>query len=300
MRQLNYHHLRYFWAIARDGNLTRVAERLRVSPSALSSQLRQLEAQLDERLFERVGRTLVLTEAGAVVLAHADTIFEAGEELLATIAEGRSPKHPLRVGASATLSRNFQESFVEPLLRDEGARLQLVAASQDELLERLKGHELDVVLANRPPQADRARGLACRLLARQKVSLIARRARRRFRFPADVEGAPMLLPGAGSALRAGFDAVCERHRVKPRVVAEVDDMAMLRLLTRDTRAVALLPPVVVRDELRSGVLREAAAVPGLYEEFYGITAERKFQHPRLAALLETSANQLLQTHSPRR
>ncbi|MBL8955799.1 MAG: LysR family transcriptional regulator [Myxococcaceae bacterium] len=102
MRQLNYHHLRYFWAVARDGNMTRVAERLRVSPSALSSQVKQLEAQLDEPLFERVGRTLVLTEAGAVVFAHAETIFAAGDELLATIAEGRSPHHPLRVGASAT------------------------------------------------------------------------------------------------------------------------------------------------------------------------------------------------------
>lgn len=295
---LNFHHLQYFWAVAKDGNLTRTARRLRVSQSALSTQIRQLEEQLEQRLFEREGRQLKLTEAGRITLAFAETIFTTGSELVATLEEGRKPQEVLRVGAVATLSRNFQDSFITPLLDAPKVRLQMRSGRLDELLDRLGAHELDLVLSNRPVGSDFDAGFRCRRIARQKVSLIGRPRSEPFRFPDDLNGdLPLLLPSRDSDIRAAFDVICEPLDVRFHVMAEVDDMAMMRLLARDTRAVALLPSVVVRDELRSGSLQEYCEVPGLYENFYAIVAERRFPHPLLRMLLARSEEEILAMRS---
>lgn len=298
--QINFHHLRYFWAVAKDGNLTRTAARLRVAQSALSSQIQQLQEQLECRLFERSGRRLVLTEAGQLVLAHAEQIFAMGTQLVATLERGRHPEQLIRIGAVATLSRNFQESFVTPLLRKPGVRLCLESGLLADLLQRLEAHELDLVLSNRPPRRGAGAHLRCRRIARQQVSIVGPRRPLRFRFPHDVADAPMVVPGRESDIRSEFDAMCEQRGVRYRVLAEVDDMATMRLLARDTDALALLPTVVVRDELRQGILHEQCAVPGLFETFYAITADRMFQHPLIATALASDERDLLETAAARR
>lgn len=290
---INFHHLRYFWAVARDGNLTRTAQRLRVAQSALSSQIRQLEEQLGQALFVREGRRLVLTEAGTIALAHADEIFSAGSELLSTLKEGRRRQHTLRVGAVATLSRNFQRSFVRPLLTQANVRLRLTSGSIEELLAQLEAHVLDVVLSNRPAARSAERRFRSRKLARQPVSIVSSQPRAGFRFPEGLADASMILPGESSELRTEFDALCERLGVRLRVRAEVDDMATMRLLARDSDALVLVPSVVVRDELRQGVVHELCVVPELSETFYAITVDRRFQHPLLRSLLERDEAQLL-------
>jgi len=295
---LNYHHLQYFWSVAKDGKLTRTAERLRISPSALSTQIRQLEDALGEPLFERQGRTLKLTEAGRMVMGYAESIFTTGGDLLATLRDGRLREQPFRVGAVATLSRNFQESFVKPLLNERGVRMCLVAGAIDDLLGRLADHSLDVVLSNQPVIGDEAHAFRSRRVARQKVSFVAHPRRKAFRFPRDIADVRFLLPGPHNAIRIAFDAICERLNVSVRVLAEIDDMAMIRLLARDTDAVALLPAVVVRDELNSRVLRECGVVPGLYEEFYAITVERRYAHPLLKGLLSRTVDELLGDRTP--
>jgi LysR family transcriptional activator of nhaA len=291
---LNFHHLQYFYAVATDGNLTRTARRLRIAQSALSVQIRQLEEQLGQSLFARQGRRLVLTEAGRMAQAYAATIFAAGGELVATVRDGELHDRPLRVGAVTTLSRNFQESFVRPLLGDRDAQLHLVAGSQQELVDRLQGHDLDVVLANQPPPSPHDRELVTQLLARQAVSIVAPLPVCHFDWTVDLNGCAMVLPGPGSALRTAFDALVARHGITVHVRAEVDDMAMLRLLARDSGALALVPSVVVRDELRSAILYELCAMAELAESFYAITAQRKFQNPRLAPLLARDQSLLLQ------
>lgn len=289
MPQLNYHHLQYFWAVAKEGRLTRAAERLHVSQSALSAQIRQLEDQLGQPLFHRVGRALQLTEAGRIALAYAEQIFAAGSELVATLTEGhRADRQVLRIGAVATLSRNFQESFVRPLLARRDIDLVLQSGSLAELLARLSSHTVDLVLSNRPVLADAQAEWRCRRIARQQVSLVGPPRGRRaapFRFPEDLEGRFLLLPSVNSEIRTAFDLLCEQLSLRPQILAEVDDMAMLRLLARDTDAVALLPSVVVRDELREGVLQEYCVVPHLVEQFYAITVKRHFQPPLLKTLL---------------
>lgn len=301
MQRLNFHHLHYFWVVAKEGNLTRAAQSLHVSQSALSTQIRQLEEQLGQALFERQGRRLVLTEAGRVALSYAESIFSAGSELVALLRHGqRQERQVLRLGAVATLSRNFQENFLRPLLQREDVELSLQSGSLDELLQRLQVHKLDLVLSNREVHPTVERPWRCRRIARQPVSLVGRPGPRQaaFRFPQDLASVALLLPGRDNDIRAGFDLLCEQQGIHYRLRAEVDDMALLRLLARDSDSVALVPTVVVQDELRAGVLVEYGVVPQLYESFYGITVQRHFEPPLLKTLLRRPQGQVLGSMPP--
>lgn len=291
MHRLNYRHLYYFWSVAKEGHLTRAAGQIHLSQSALSAQIRQLEDQLGQPLFTREGRALHLTELGRVVLAYADAIFALGAELVATITAGAGQKvQRLRVGAVATLSRNFQENFLRPVVDREDLQLALESSSLDDLLERLAVHKLDLVLSNRPVSGDADHPWRCRRIARQPVCLVGppRPARKAFRFPEDLAGARLLVPGHTSDIRTQFDLLCEDLHITATIFAEVDDMALLRLLARDSGGVALVPEVVVQDELRGGLLQKYCVVPDVFENFYAITAERQRHPPVLRALLARS------------
>lgn len=296
MSRLNFHHLHYFWAVAKEGNLTRAAALLHVSQSALSAQIRQLEEQLGQPLFARTGRSLQLTEAGQLALGYADSIFAAGAELTALMREGhRKERQVLRIGAVATLSRNFQENFLRALLARDDVELVLHSGSLVDLLARLRVHTLDLVLSNQRVHASTDHPWRCQRIARQPVSLVGkpRTKRKAFRFPEELAEVPLLLPGRDNDIRAGFDLMCDQLGIRYRLRAEVDDMALLRLLARDSDGVALLPTVVVQDELRSGVLVEYGVVPDLHENFYAISIQRHFSPPLIKALLKQSEADVL-------
>ncbi|WP_395703255.1 LysR family transcriptional regulator [Aquabacterium sp.] len=298
MARLNYHHLHAFWAVAKEGHLTRASERLHVSPSALSTQIRQLEEVLGQRLFEREARALRLTEAGRVALGYAESIFASGTELLSVLKEGlRAQRQVLRIGAVSTLSRNFQENFIAPLLQRDDVELVMQSGGLAELLTRLRVHTLDLVLTNRRVQGSSEEPWRCRRIAQQPVSLVGRPSKRRkpFRFPDDLANVPLLLPAGDSDIRTGFDLLCEQLGLRYTLKAEVDDMALLRLLARDAGGVALVPSVVVRDELRSGVLVEHAIVPDLFEHFYAVTVPRRYAPPLLRQLLGRPEAEVLGT-----
>lgn len=278
MRNLNYRHLFYFWQVAKLGHLTQAAARLHVSQSALSSQIRQLETYLGRSLFERSGRSLVLTSFGTTVLDYAEAIFGLGQELMATV-RGDSDQlvRQLRIGAVATLSRNFLENMLRQLHGTSGVRLTLESGGFDDLLGRLQLHNLDVVFSNRPVIAESGKPWRCARIDRQSVCLVGPPLpkRRRFSLPGGIGSVRLVLPGKSSDIRSQFDVWCERHGIQPEIAAEVDDMAMLRLVARDSGAVTLVPEVVVQDELREGRLVRYCAVPGIYENFYAITASRR-------------------------
>jgi len=288
LRQLNFHHLHYFWVVAREGHLTRAAQQLHVSQSALSSQIRQLEEQLGHALFLREGRTLRLTEFGVLALGYADSIFSLGAELISTAQGGAGQQSQrLRVGAVATLSRNFQENFLRPVIGIPDIRLSLESASLEELLERLRAHRLDLILSNKPVSADAQQRWRCRRVSRQSVCLVGppRRRRKPFSFPEDMHDLPLLLPGRSSDIRSQFDLLCEELGLTVRAYAEVDDMAMLRLLARDSGGVTVVPEVVVQDELKQGSLHKYCELPRVFENFYAITMRRHFQSAVLKSLL---------------
>lgn len=288
MAHLNLHHLRLFRAIARDGTLTGAARRLNLSQSALSSQLRALESALGQDLFDRQGRALILTEAGRIALDHAETIFRTADDLTATLAGAGRARRALRVGALATLSRNFQMQFLAPLIGRPDVEVVLRSGDQDHLLRALEGLALDVVLTNMAPAQDAASRWLVHPIAAQGVALIGVPARIGAQGAplAQLLGAhPLILPTRETALRAGFDALVAGLGITPMIAAEVDDMAMIRLLARADAGLAVIPPIVVRDELAAGHLQLAADLPGISESFVAVTLQRRFGNPLLAAVL---------------
>ncbi len=289
MAFLNYHHLRYFWVIATEGGLTRAARLLNVSPSSLSVQLKALEAQLGQNLFEREGRTLRLTEAGRIALAYASAVFKSGDELLNTLKGlGLDGRQTLRIGAVATLSRNFQLELLKPYIDRHDVELLVRSGAFSDLLAQLEAHALDLVLANQPAALDLDAEWQNTLIAEQPVSLIGRpevaSIGRPFRFPQDLATVPIVLPGRGEGIRTAFDRLLEEAGVTPIILAEVDDMAMLRLIARESHSLTLAPPVVVIEELTSGALVEHSRLPNIKEAFYVITRRRRFENPLLREL----------------
>ena len=288
MAELNYHHLRYFWAVAHDGNLTRTAERLNLSQSAVSVQIKQLEASLGHALFERRGRQLILTEAGRIALDHADAIFASGRELIGTLQEKGRSRQAVRIGALATLSRNFHMEFLRPILGRQDVEIILRSGTSAQLLQALEALNLDVVLINRAPLRDASTPFVSHRLSEQPVSLVG--------TPELLggisglndllAGLPIILPTSDTGVRIGFDALTERLGIRPQIAAEVEDMAMMRLLAREGVGLAVLPPIVVQDELTNGRLIEADRLPGIGETFFAVTLSRRFPNPVLADLLE--------------
>lgn len=298
MTELNFHHLRYFHIVAHEGNLTRAAARLNVSQSAVSTQIRLLEERLGQALFERRGRALILTEAGRIALDHADAIFATGEELLSTLADRPDGQRKvLRVGSLATLSRNFQIGFLRPLLGRADVEIVIRSGALADLLQGLEAHRLDVVLSNLSPQRDAATPWISHPIAEQPVSLVGTPALigDGATFHDLLAGQPVILPTVESSLRSGIDALLDRLRIRPRIAAEVDDMAMIRLLAREGAGLAIVPPIVVQDELASGRLLEVDRFPQLFETFHAVTLKRRFPNPLLKELLRIEAPDAAET-----
>ncbi|MDC8755790.1 LysR family transcriptional regulator [Erythrobacter sp. sf7] len=292
MANLNLHHLRLFRATAREGTLTAAAKALNISQSAVSTQIKALEADLGHDLFERRGRNLVLTEAGRIALDYADQIFLASEQLSATFRAVGEQRKVLRIGALATLSRNFQIGFIQPVIGRDDVEVVLRSGTQGTLLRALEAMTIDVLLTNMMPARDAASPYLARRLAQQPVSLVGTRSRLALAaqgMTALLTRAPLILPTPETALRAGFDAMIERMGIVPRIAAEADDMAMLRLLARSDAGVAVIPPIVVRDELASGTLYELFQLPDIAEIFYAVTIKRTFPNPLLQDVLENAA-----------
>ena len=284
---LNYHHLRYFREVANEGHLGRTAERLNVSQSALSIQIRTLEDRLGHRLFDRVGRGLVLTEAGRIALDHADRIFGTGAELLATLRQSNTASPPLRVGALSTLSRNFQLQFLRPLLVSNQSDIILKSGNTNGLMADLRTLALDVVLTTEVPESMMDIRFAAQLIAEQPVGL---HGQPRYLGQKTLKGllqhAPLILP-TDSIIRASFENLVIQMGITPRIVADVDDMAMVRLLAREGAGLAVAPAVVLADEIASGAIETAPFDLKIKEPFYAVTLPRKFPHPALASLLQS-------------
>jgi LysR family transcriptional activator of nhaA len=197
-------------------------------------------------------------------------------------------RQALRVGALATLSRNFQLGFLRPLLGRGDVDVIVRSGGAAELLRALEAHNLDVVLVNQAPPRDAVTPFVSYRLAEQQVSLVGVPALLEGRGPlADLLARhPVILPTADSSIRTGFDALTERMGIRPQIAAEVDDMAMMRLLAREGFGLAVLPPIVVKDELATGALVEAELLPGIAETFYAVVIQRLFPNPLVRLLLQ--------------
>ncbi len=291
--RINYNHLRYFWFVAHEGNLTRAAKQLHISQSALSVQIKTLSSQLGHQLFEQRGRQLILTEAGRIVLDYADNIIKTGNELLTRLSlEYKRERRIVRIGVIATLSRNFQMQFLTPLLKRKDVEIVVVSGSMLDLFTKLETHQIDVILANTTPLADATSPWVSHLISTQSVSLVGDKKYlgKKRTLKELLANEPLVLPSIESNIRIAFDALIERMGIRPIITAEINDMAMLRLIAREKIGLAVVPPIVVKDELSQGVLHEIKKIPDLKETFYAITLKRQFPNPLLNDLLEEAEN----------
>jgi LysR family transcriptional activator of nhaA len=288
MEWLNYHHLFYFWTVARHGSIANACVELRLSPPTLSTQIRQLEASLGEPLFVRQRRRLILTEVGRTVRGYADEIFSRGREMLDTVRNRQSPILHLVVGVSDVLPKLVAWRLLQPALSIPGeVRVVCREDRHDRLLAALAVHDLDVVLSDAPATAAIGVRAFNHALGECGVSFFAApklAASLRGGLPLCLDGAPILLPTDVSALRLLLDGWFERHSVRPRIVGEFDDGALLKTFGRAGAGVFAAPSVIETEVIRQHGVRVVGRTTEIRERFYAISADRRLKHPAVVAL----------------
>lgn len=298
MAWLNYHHLLYFWTVAREGSIAKARAVLHLTQPAISAQIRTLERSLGERLFEKRGRHLALTESGRLVYRYADEIFTIGRELQETLA-GRPPGRPARlsVGVVEALPKLVAYRLLEPALRGpEPVHLVLREDRLDRLLSDLALHTLDVVLTETPmPPSARVKAFTHPLGECGVTVFAAPRlaAAHRRRFPASLDGAPFLLPTSNTTLRRSLDQWFDRQGVAPRVVAEIEDSAVLKVFGQGGAGLFAAPTAVEREVRRQYDVRVVGRIDDVRERFYAISAERRIRHPAVLALTSAAQHDFL-------
>jgi LysR family transcriptional activator of nhaA len=294
---LNYHHLLYFWLVAREGGLAPAAARLRLAHQTVSGQIHALERALGEKLFERQGRRLALTELGRVAYRYADEIFALGAELQETL-RGRPSGRPLRlvVGVADVVPKLIARALLLPALQlAEPVRLVCREDKPERLFAALALHELDVVLSDAPVAPNAGVRAFSHLLGECAVSLFAAprsAARLRRDFPRSLDGAPFLLPTENTALRRALEGWFDARGIRPRVVAECEDSALLKAFAPGSEAVFAAPEAIAAEVERQYRVRRIATLPELRERFYAITVERRLRHPGVVAISASAREQL--------
>ena len=286
---LNYNRLRYFWMVVREGTLRKAAERLHVSEPAVSVQLRKLQRWIGEPLLRKEGRRLVLTELGQVVYQYAEQIFSLGEELVDVVrGRARAGSLVLGVGITQTIPKMLAEQLLAPAFDAGDFRMRVVEGRLDRLVADLALHQLDVILSDEAVAENPSVRVYSHLLGRCGVTLMATPALRKSLGDDVVAGlrtGPWLLPAEGSPVRRDLDRWFALEELRPRVLAEFQDTALMKAFGGEGRGVVAVPGAVEAEVGAQYGLVPILHLPGVEENFYAITAERKISHPGVAAIL---------------
>lgn len=289
MEWLNYHHLLYFWTVAKEGSVARATRQLRLAQPTISGQIRQLEQRLDQKLFQRQGRALVLTDVGRVVYRYADEIFGLGRELMDVLKNhphGRPVR--LRVGIADAVPKLIAKRLLEPAFGlEQPVQLVCREGRADRLLAELALHALDLVIADAPiPPQVGVKGFS-HLLGECGVTIFAAPAlaqKHRRRFPLSLDGAPMLLPTDDNVLRRSLDQWLGARGIRPWIAGEFEDPALLKTFGQAGRGLFAGPSVIEREIGRQYGVRVVGRLDEVRERFYAISAERRLEHPAVVAL----------------
>lgn len=293
MEWLNYHHLLYFWTVVRAGTITKACEELRLAPPTISAQLRRLEEQMGEKLLARSGRRLVPTEVGIMVFRYAEEIFGLGRELMDAVKQ-RPTGRPLRlvVGVDDVLPKEIAHRLIEPALHlPENVHLLCREAGLDRLVAELILHQLDVVLSDAPITPSLNIRAYSHPLGDCGVVFMGRpdmAKRYRPRFPQSLNGAPVLLPTDDTAIRRNLDLWFSQNRVRPDMVGEFEDYALLRVFADAGAGVFPVPSVLEKQFRDQYGVRRIGFVDNVKGRFYAVTVERKIQHPAVLAICEAA------------
>ena len=297
MENLNYHHLRLFWAVAREGNLTRASGKLHLTPQTVSTQIRDFETALGEKLFRRSGRRMLLTDVGHFTLRYADEIFSVGQEFMETL-RGQPTGRPLMlvVGVTDVLPKLVARRLIEPALHlDDAVRIVCREGTTEKLLADLAIYGLDVVLSDGPiPPGVRVQAYNHRL-GKCGVTFMARAdlaSSLREGFPGSLDGAPVLLPGEDAILRRELDGWFNARGVRPVIVGEFEDSALLKVFGQ-AGAGFFTVPSVIEDEVRQAYeVEPVGSTDEISESFYAISVERRVRHPAVAAICDAARSEL--------
>lgn len=297
MRHLNYSHLQYFWTVAREGSVVKAAESLNLTPQTISGQLKLLEDSVGQPLFDRVGRRLVLSEMGHIVMEYADEIFTIGAELGQVVRGQKSASQSiLSVGVVSSMPKLIAERIIAPgILDDEPVRVRCHEASLEQLLGELAVHRLDIVLSDQPmPQGLSLRAFNHRLGESGLAFFSQRRAARQYkrRFPGSLTDAPMLLPSQHSALRRRLDEWFDSNGIVPRVVGEFDDSALLKAFGEAGAGLFAAPSVIEGEICKMYGMSVVGRTDAITEQFYAISPERRIKHPAVVRITETARSDL--------
>ncbi len=293
MTWLNYHHLLYFWTVVRRGGLAPAAEELRLAPSTISVQVRRLEESLSEKLFRKSGRRLVLTEMGRLVFGYADEIFSAGREMVEAV-RGRPTGRPMSlvVGVADVVEKLMAQRLIAPALRlPQPIRVVCREASPAQLLDALARQALDMLITDAPVGPEVRVRAFNHLLGESGVSFVAAPALAeacRRGFPRSLDGRPMLLPTENMAIRRSLDQWLEERQIRPRVVGEFEDGALLREFGTAGHGIFVTPTMVERPLLRTYRLRTVGRTEAVRARVYAVSAERRIKHPGVAAICGTA------------
>lgn len=303
MEWINYHHLLYFWVVAREGGLVAAGKVLRLSHPTLSAQVHALEDQLGEKLFIKVGRKLTLTDVGRVVFRYADEIFALGREMLDTV-KGRSSGQPLRldVGIADVVPKLVVRRLLQPALSlPDPVRLVCREDSYEKLLADLALHALDVVISDAPvPTGSNIRAFN-HLLGETGVSFFGTKSlvnAYRRKFPASLHDAPMLLPLEHLTLRRSLNNWFDRNGIKPRVIAEFEDSALLMVFGGDGLGIFAAPSVVEEEVMAQHGVQLLGRVEEVRERFYAISVERRLKNPATVAISDAARQELFVPRRP--
>lgn len=291
MEFLNFHHLRYFWMVARKGGVRRAAEHLHVSQPSVSAQLRLLEESLGQQLFQRSGRNLVLTEAGHLVLNYADEIFSTGRELMNAVKQ-RPGKHPIRlnIGLTDAFPKLIAFQILKAAFRSDDAVHVICREGEiGPLVNHLQAHRVDIVLADEPASSVLKAKTFNHRLGRSGITFCAApalAAKLRRNFPQSLNDAPALLPATNMGIRAALETWFDSQAIRPRIIGEFEDSALMEVCSSGGRGFTVVHTVIDRAALKHYDLRVIAKVEECGSDFYAITAERRVKHPAAVAITE--------------
>ena len=297
MEWMNYHHLLYFWVVAKEGTIAAACKELHLAQPTISAQLRSLERSLGEKLFTRVGRNLALTETGHVVYRYADEIFSLGRDLLDTV-QGRPTGRPLRfnVGVADVLPKLVAYRLLEPALHlPEQVQLVCHEGSPPELLTRLAVYELDLVLSDSPIGPDVKVRAFSHLLGECGVTIFGAKdlaTKYRRRFPKSLDGAPFIIPTANTALRRAIEHWFDSKDIRPSVFGEFEDSALLKVFGQAGVGLFAAPTVIEKEVQRQYSVKVVGRLESVRERFYAISVEKKVKHPAVLAIADVARQKL--------
>ena len=297
MAHLNLKHLRYFWAVASHGSIARASAILHLTPQTISGQLRELEDQIGAKLFAKSGRSLSLTETGRLVFAYADEMFRISDELQDVLA-GRTPGGglTLNVGIAMVVPKLLAHRVLAPALRmGEPVQLKCYEKPLTDLLADLSVHKLDLVLADSPLNPALNIRAYNHPLGESPIAFFAAAsmaARFREDFPRSLQGAPMLMPTTASALRRALDFWLDREQLKPVVVAEIEDRALMKTFGEAGAGIFTAPQAVETDVLAKYEVEVIGRTEDIKERLYVISAERRIKHPAVSVITEAARSGL--------